>query len=132
MAGGSFLIVIILLAIVRELYTCKSKRSTKNTLEQNAVSDVSFDIVHERNELVSKDMSPKRNVPNSSQCGGAQYFSTDNVLEIRHSRVSLDKEQPVIYSPVYSIVSQECEGPRSLSKFKHPSFSMTTKTNTQN
>lgn len=111
MAGGSFLIVIILLAIVRELYTCKSKRSTKrstkNALEQNAVSDVSFDIVHERNELVSKDMSPKRNVPNSSQCGGAQYFSIDNVLEIRHSRISLERQGTTrnIFAGLFNCIS---------------------------
>lgn len=92
LAGGSLIIVIILFAIVRELYTCKSKKSTKNAHEQNGASDMSVDIVQERNELVSKHMLPKTNITNSFQCGEAQlYFTIDNVLELRHSRISLGR-----------------------------------------
>lgn len=93
LAGGGLLIVVVLFAIVRELYTCKSKKSTKNIREQNGAYDLSVDIVQERNELVSNEMSPKRNITNSIQCGEAQYFSIDNVLEIRHSRISPERQK---------------------------------------
>lgn len=94
LAGGGLLIVVVLFAIVRELYTCKSKKSTKNTREQNGAYDLSVDIVQERNELVSNEMSPKRKITNSTiQCGEAQYFSIDNVLEIRHSRISPERQR---------------------------------------
>lgn len=95
LAGGSLLIVIVLFAIVRELYTCKSKKSTRNTPEQNDAYDLSVAIVQERKELGSNKMSPKRNITNSIQCGETQYFTLDNLLQIRHSRISPDRQRTI-------------------------------------
>lgn len=95
LAGGSLIIVILLLAIVRELYTCKSKKSTKNTRKQNRVSAVPANIVQEGNEFVSKEMSPKGNKTNSIQCGEAQYFTINNVLEVRHSRTNIGRRRTI-------------------------------------
>lgn len=95
LAGGSLLIVFLLCAIVRELYTCKSKKSTKNTREQNDAYGVSVAIVPEGQQLESNQMSHKRNITNSVQCGEPQYFTLDNLKQIRHSRISPDRQRTI-------------------------------------
>lgn len=89
LAGGSLLIVFLLFAIVRELYTCKSKKSPKNAREQNKAYDVSVDIVQEKTNKCLQ----KKNITDSIQCGETQYFTIDNGLEIRHSRITLRRQR---------------------------------------
>lgn len=95
LAGGSLLIVFLLFVIVRELYTCKSKKSTKNTPEQNDAFGLSVAVVREGKELGSNEMSHKRNITNSIQCGEPQYFTIDNLLQVRHSRISPGRQRTI-------------------------------------
>lgn len=95
LAGGGLLIVFFLCAIVRELYTCKSKKS-KNTREQIRAYDLSEDIVQERVELVSKEPSPKRNLTKSTECVEAQYSNIDNGIEIGHSKMSIERQRATL------------------------------------
>lgn len=97
LAGGGLLIVVFLFAIVRELYTCKSKKSTKNTRGQIGAYDLSEDIVQERVELVRKEPSPKRNLTKSNECVEAQYSNIDNGIEIRHSRISNERQRATLH-----------------------------------
>lgn len=107
LAGGGLLIVAFLCAIVRELYTCKSKKSTQNTCEQIGAYDLSEDIVQERVELVSKEPTPKRNLSNSTECVEAQYSNIDNGIEIRHSRMSIERQRATlgILNGLFSCIS---------------------------
>lgn len=95
LAGGSILIVFFLFAIVRELYTCKSKKSTKNTGEQNDAYGLSVAVVLEGKELGSNGMSHKRNITNSIQCGEPQYFTIDNLSQVRNSRISPGRQRTI-------------------------------------
>lgn len=106
LAGGGLLIVVFLFAIVLELYTCKSKKS-KNTREQIGAYDLSEDIVQERVELVSKEPSPKRDLTKSTECVEAQYLNIDNGIEIRHSRISIERQRATlgILTGLFSCIS---------------------------
>lgn len=95
LAGGSLLIVFLLFAIVRELYTCKSKKNKKNKREQNDAYGLSVAIVPEGKELGSNELSHKRNITNSIQCREPQYFTIDNLLQIRHSRISPGRQRTI-------------------------------------
>lgn len=107
LAGGGLLIIFFLCAIVRELYTCKSEKSTKNTREQIGAYDLSEDIVQERVEHVSKEPSPKRNLTKSNECVEAQYSNIDNGIEIRHSRISIERQRTTlgILTGLFSCIS---------------------------
>lgn len=94
LAGGSLLIVFLLFAIFRELYTCKRKKS-KNTREQNDAFGLSVAVVREGKDLGSNEMSHKRNISNSIQCGEPQYFTIDNLLQVRHSRRSPGRQRTI-------------------------------------